>query len=156
MPSRPIQIRFKKKLKKNKMFDWWKKEENRTIKESHGMLNKDGAKTVAFLAMVSVACSVFAKIMILMRWSTFPENAYFSTWHPYAPVWVIISSLLYIYCLKAKGVDYWLAYFPAVFGIFFMIIEMSMIHSWMHPEVLKSFFGPLAEHLPDILTGGKV
>jgi len=135
---------------------FFKKEQEYTKKSSNGVLSKEQVKTITMLAFLSVICAVWAKVMIIMRFSTFPDGSIFYSWHPTAPVIAIFGAVLYLYCLKAKGVEYWLAYFPGVFGIFYLLIEMACIHRIIEPSALKALFGPLAERLPEILTGPRV
>jgi len=151
-----LQKKIRALRKKSPVTIFFKKEEEYTRKTSKTYLNKDAVVSVTLLAIISVICAVWAKVMIIMRFSTFPDGSIFFSWHPTAPVIAIFGSVLYIYCLKAKGIDYWLAYFPAVFGIFYLIIEMMCIHRIIEPSALKAFFGPLADALPEILTGPRV
>lgn len=149
--------KFKTKMKKNNYLRiLFKKQMDHTKEDARGPLTKDELFSITLLALVSAFLTVWTKVMIWMRWSTFPDNSYFASWHPYTPILAIIASSLFIYCLWRKGVSYWLAYFPAFFAIIYYIIELCMINAWLHPEFLKSLFGPLAEHLPEWLTGGPV
>ena len=124
-----IKQKFKKKfdhfVRKSPVRLFFKKEEEYTKKSSNRYLTKDDVKSITLLAFLSVICAVWAKIMIIMRFSTFPDGSIFFSWHPTAPVIAILGSVLYLYCLKAKGVDYWLAYFPGVFGIFYLVTPVS-------------------------------
>jgi len=134
-----------------------KKEEEHTIQTADRHLTKEEAVTVAAVSLISALIYAFTKFMIFARWSTFPDNSYFFSWHPITPWVAILGSLLYIYCLNAKGVKYWLAYFPAFVGIFYCLIEACMIEAWLHPDDIEWFFQALFPNgLPDWLTGGRV
>jgi hypothetical protein len=118
-------------------------------------LDLKDAYVIALAALTAAFITCITKIMILMRWSTFPDNTYFSTWHPITPWIAIIGCLLYIYALYAKGIRYWLAYFPAVCGIGYLTVQIMMINAWMHPHALKTLFSWIGP-LPEWLTGGAV
>jgi len=144
---------IKRKIKNNRIKKILFKEMEHTQEDSKTKMQKSQLLSITIFAMVSAFLTVWAKIMIFMRWSTFESNAVFWSWHSTTPIIAIIAGLIYIYCLWSKGVRYWLAYFPAIFGIFYYIIEFCMIHAVIHPSALKMLFGPLADHLPDWLTG---
>jgi len=142
------------KIKENKLnpLRLFKKEEERTKQSSSRSLSHNEVIFVATASLLSAFIYTFTKFMIFARWSTFPDNSYFFSWHPVVPLIAIIGAMLYIYCLHVKGVKYWLAYFPAFIAIFYCIIEMSMIHAWLHPDDLARIFSIFGE-LPDWLTG---
>ena len=140
------------KLKKSKysplnLFD---KEERRTMYEaSHGekkiFLTKDQALIIFIMAATSAFIIAFTKFMIFARWSTFPDNSYFCSWHPITP-WIIIGGVfLYVAACWSKGITYWLPYVPAAFSLLYCIIEIFMIEAWLPPQALQPFFSWLAE-----------
>jgi len=144
---------IKEKIKNNKIKQLFFKEVDHTKQDAKQPLNKEQLIVITIFAIISAFLTVWAKVMIFMRWSTFESNAIFYSWHPVTPIIAVFASSLFIYCLWAKGIKYWLAYFPAFFSIFYYVIEFSMIHALLHPSALKMLFGPLSEHLPNWLTG---
>jgi len=145
--------KVKTRIKDNKIKQLFFKEVERTKEDAKTRLTKEQLLTITILSLISAFLTVWTKIMVFMRWSTFESNAVFWSWHPFTPILAMIASSLYIYCLWEKGVRYWLAYFPAFFSIFYYIIEYSMIHCLLHPSALKALFGPFADNLPNWLTG---
>lgn len=148
---------LKKKIKQNwnkhMPFAFFKKEEEHTQRSANTKLTKDDVFAITLLAFVAAFLMIWVKVMVLMRFSTFPDNSYFLTWHNLTPWLTIIGSCIYIYCLYAKRIDYWLAYLPAVIAIVYCLLEISLIEGLLHPSVLKNFFGPFANNLPEWLTG---
>ncbi len=137
------------------MESWLKKQEKHTALSAKKKLTKSDIRAITLLAIASVAIVTATKIMIFMRWSTFPDSSYFISWHPVTPWIAIIGSCLYIYCLRAKGIDFWLAYFPAVAGITYCIVELAMINVWLTPQDLAKVFQIFGSP-PDWLTGGEI
>ena len=151
--------KFKRKLKTSK----WspiraiQSEEKRTIFEAKTgrikiKLSKQDALVIAIMAVTSAIIIAFTKIMIFMRWSTFPDNSFFSSWHPITPWLYIFAALLYVFVVWSKGIRYWLVYFPIIFSIVYCVVEICMIEAWLPPQALKSFFDWLGP-LPEWLTG---
>ena len=120
-------------------------------------LSKNQAFTIALMAIAAVFLSALAKLMIIMRFSTFPNSSIFYTWHPWTAILGILSALLYIYCLSKKGINYWLAYFPAFMAITYCVIEYAMIHGVWAPQDLANFFSMLGmDNIPEWLTGPRI
>jgi hypothetical protein len=112
------------------------------------------AMFISIFGLMTAFLTVFSRMMVLARWSTFESNAWFSTWHPITPWIAILVSCMMIAAFLAKGIDYWLVYVLPVTGIFYYIIQLAMINSWLHPSVLKTFLGWLAQF--DFISGGQV
>lgn len=153
MKKKPI----KEKIKKYKIVPkFFIKERDHTIKESKTSLSKEDAMMIAIMAIISAFIAIFVKIMQILRFSTFPNNSIFISWHPYAAPIGIVGILLYIYCIWRKGITYWLAYFPAFIGIFYWTIEYCMIHSIITPQQLADMFSWIGEDIPEWLTGPRL
>ncbi len=108
-------------------------------------ISKKDALLIAITAIVCSFLVIFSRIMIFARWSTFPSNATFVSWHPWAPWIGLFISLTFIAACWAKGVDYWLVYVAPVVAIIYNIIMLAMINSWLPPQALEPFFGWLAQ-----------
>ena len=165
-----ISTQFKKDTKKNAKkakrfvtktrmapFKWWDKQTKEATSGAKKTLSHTDVIAITLMAIAAALISAGTKVMIWMRWSTFPDNSYFFSWHPITPWIAIIGSLLYIYALYAKGVKFWLAYFPAFMSIAYCAVELAMIESWWHPSQLADFFRLFGlDNIPDWITGGKV
>jgi hypothetical protein len=157
--KKKIKDTINKKLKNNKLTRFLRKEGKLTIREASSgkvkrYLSIRDAMLIAFMAIASALISAYNKLITFMRWSTFPDNSVFASWHPYVAPIAFVGIFLYIICLYAKGVTYWLAYFPAVIGIGYWAIEFSMIHSLLTPQDLANFFSAFGfTNIPELLTG---
>jgi hypothetical protein len=115
-------------------------------------LSKQDALYIAILAMACAFLTIFARLMALARFSTYESNALFYAYHPWTPyIYIIIATSFMVACY-AKGVRYWLVYVAPVASLFYCIILLALINSWMHPSALESFVGWLAQF--EWITGG--
>jgi len=151
---------WKNKLKKLSPIRIIEEEKRRVEREAKTgpvkvKLDLKDAYMIALAALTAAFITFATKMMVLMRWSTFPDNTYFATWHNITPWIAIIGCLLYIYALYAKGIRYWLAYFPALCTIRYCMVQIMMIEAWMHPHALKTLFSWMGP-LPEWLTGRPV
>jgi hypothetical protein len=133
---------------------WWKSQTKYHAESAKHPLQYSDIIAITIFALIAAFITIWTRVMIWMRWSTFPDNSYFSSWHNITPWIVIFGSILYLVALYMKRVDFWLAYFPACVSIIYCLVELSMINAWMHPQDLASFFEALGlSNLPDWLIG---
>jgi hypothetical protein len=136
---------------------WWDKQKRYHEETSKFPLQYSDIIAITVFSLISAFIVLWTKVMIWMRWSTFPDNSYFFSWHPITPWIAIFGSILYLIALYMKRVNFWLAYFPACVSIIYCLVELSMINSWLSPHDLAAFFEALGlNNLPDWLTGGRV
>jgi len=148
------------RIRKSWLVQLFEKEENRTIYEAstgriRRKLTKRDALAITLMALISAFISAYVKFMQMARFSTFPSNDIFISWHPFAAPIALVGISLFIICCYAKGVDYWLVYFGAFMGIFYWSIELFMVHSIFTPQDLANFFHALGD-LPEWLTGPRL
>ena len=135
----------------------WHKQKERTNEESKTILGYSDIVAITVFSMAAAIIILLTKAMVFMRWSTFPDNSYFFTWHPITPWIGIFGSILYIAALYMKKIDFWLAYYPAVVGIIYLLINLAMINSWVSPQDLANFFSMFGlDEMPHWITGGSV
>jgi len=136
---------------------WWWKNKRYTEETSKHPLQYEDILAITAFSLISAFIVLWVKVMIWMRWSTFPDNSVFISWHPITPWIAIFGSILYLLALYMKRVDFWLAYFPACVSIIYCLVELSMINAWLSPQDLAAFFHALGlDNLPDWLTGGRI
>jgi hypothetical protein len=136
---------------------WWKRQLKHQVETAKHPLQYSDIIAITVFSFIAAFITLWTRVMIWMRWSTFPDNSYFFSWHPITPWIAIFGSILYLVALYMKRVDFWLAYFPACVSIIYCLIELAMINSWLSPQDLAAFFEALRmTNLPDWLTGGRV
>jgi preprotein translocase subunit SecG len=114
-------------------------------KNNKKFLTKRDALLIATLAITCAFLTIFARLMILARFSTYESNLVFQAYHPLTPwIYIFIATMFMVACY-AKGVRYWLVYVTPVATMIYCIILLALINSWMHPSSLQTVVGWLAQ-----------
>lgn len=117
-------------------------EEERTLREAKQPLTRDEITAVAVAALLSVFIYLTIYSMRLAKYSTLAAED-FTKYHPYTPFLWLAGAALYFFALWKKGVDYWLAYVPAVLGVVMSLVFLGLLHGQIQPEAFSFFdFGP--------------
>jgi len=132
----------------------WHKHEDHAVGDAKKFLNKSDILAITIFTLIAAFIVTFVDFIIYLRWSTFSNSNPFDTYHPYVPALIILFNFIYIVCLHVKRVTFWLAYYPAVLGIIYYIIEAALIFHLMQPQDLMNFFSMIGlGHPPGWLTG---
>jgi len=132
----------------------WRKHEDHAVGDAKTFLSKSDIFAITILTIVAAFIITFTDFIIYLRWSTFSSSNPFDTYHPLVPWLVILFNVIYIFCLHAKRITFWLAYYPAILGIIYYLIEAALINHWMHPQDLINFFSMIGlGNPPGWLTG---
>jgi hypothetical protein len=132
----------------------WKKHEEHAVGDAKKFLKKSDVLMIATLSIFGVFLITFIDFLIYLRWSTFSTSNPFDTYHPYVPAMLILFNFIFIFCLYAKRVNYWFAYYPAILGIIYYAIEAALIFHLLMPQDLQNFFAMVGlGNPPGWLTG---
>jgi hypothetical protein len=118
----------------------WTRHQDHAVGDAKRFLSKSDIIAITLLSISAAFLITFIDFLIYLRWSTFNDGNLFKAYHPYVPMLLILFNLIFLFCLYAKRVSYWLAYYPAILGIIYYSIEASLIYGMMQPQDLQNFF----------------
>ena len=132
----------------------WKKHQDHAAGDAKRFLHKEDIVTITLFTLVAAFIITFVDFIIYLRWSTFSNSNPFDTYHPFVPMLLVMFNFIYIACLRIKRVSFWLAYYPAILGIIYYMVEGALIYHIISPHDLMNFFSMIGlGHPPGWLTG---
>jgi hypothetical protein len=132
----------------------WHKHQDHAVGDAKKFLHKQDIVAITLFTLVAAFIITFVDFLIYLRWSTFSNSNPFDAYHPYVPVLLILFNFIYIACLRMKRITFWLAYYPAILGIIYYVIEGALIYHILHPQDLMNFFSMIGlGHPPGWLIG---
>jgi len=132
----------------------WHEHEDHAVGDAKKFLTKSNILAITLSSILAAIIITFVDFIIYLRWSSFSNSNPFDTYHPYVPAFLIIFNFIYIFCLYAKRITFWLAYYPAILGIIYYTIEAALIFHFLQPQDLMNFFSMFGlGHPPGWLIG---